>query len=203
MVCGPRWSKRGEGPGLGGIAAWAMRGQKRFSRDRRGAFRPRLLQGAQELLGRITSECISAVEAGTVTTKRVFPVAYPDDEGAQAEYEEMTGAALLEGRLADLKVLVGTVENEDLSEAEMGNWLRALEVLRLVLGTQLDVGEGDIELDSGDFVPREMLVYQYLSGLQSEVIDALADLLPEVEEEPDIDPDAGFGWGFNASPGGD
>ena len=55
-----------------------------------------------------------------------------------------------------------------------------MEVLRLLLGTQLDVSEDMAELDPLDPLDAEdprtdqLTVYQYLSMLQNEIVDALS-----------------------------
>ena len=48
-------------------------------------------------------------------------------------------------------------------------------MLRLLLGTQLDVSEDITEVDADDPRADQFTVYQYLSMLQNEIVDALAD----------------------------
>ena len=51
------------------------------------------------------------------------------------------GGELLDGRRAALDLVAQTVERDRLSAEEADSWLRALNDLRLVLGTRLDVQE--------------------------------------------------------------
>lgn len=111
---------------------------------------------------------------------RLFPPAYPEDVERDEEYETLVRAALLEGKLAALRVVEQTVESEHLDEEQLGAWLGALESLRLVLGTQLGVTEESyaeqIALDN----PRApaFALYGYLSWLQEQAVEALAAGLP-------------------------
>jgi hypothetical protein len=57
-------------------------------------------------------------------------------------------------------------------------------VLRLLLGTQLDVSEDFTEIEPGDPREDQFTVYQYLSMLQNEIVDTLADALPREGTSP-------------------
>ncbi len=48
----------------------------------------------------------------------------------------------------------------------------------MLLGTQLDVSEDFTEIDPGDPRVDQFTVYQYLSMLQNEIVDTLAEALP-------------------------
>ena len=61
---------------------------------------------------------------------------------------------------------------------QLGQWLGALEVLRLMLGTSLDVSEDVEDIPESDPRSSQVAVYRYLSWLQGEVIDALGAMLP-------------------------
>jgi hypothetical protein len=113
------------------------------------------------------------------STARVFPVAYTDDARAEADYREMMGSQLLQQHQRSLDTLAATAAAASIDDSEIHQWLDAVEVLRLVLGTQLDVSEGGIEIDAGDPRIDEFTVYHYLSMLQEEIVDALAAALPD------------------------
>ena len=109
------------------------------------------------------------------TAKRLFPVAYTDDDAAQADYHEMMGGSLLDHHQHALDVLVSTIDEPPSTSSDLHGWLGAVEVLRLLLGTQLDVSEDITEIDPGDPRADQFTVYQYLSMLQNEIVDTLAD----------------------------
>jgi hypothetical protein len=83
---------------------------------------------------------------------------------------------LLEGRRAALRTFAATIDADVLSAEELESWLRALNDLRLFLGTRLDVREEDL---AGPFDPRdpqaeERALYAYLSWLQEHAVEALS-----------------------------
>jgi len=107
---------------------------------------------------------------------RLFPVAYPDDEDRQTEYRLLVHDELLSSHLGALAVLEETADAERLDEDQLLAWMRALNDVRLVLGTRLGVTEEGDERPSSPRDPRTsaFAVYDYLTYLQGEIIDALS-----------------------------
>ncbi len=70
-----------------------------------------------------------------------------------------------------------TLGKDTLDADEADAWLRALNDLRLVLGTRLDVTEDlDYEnLDLNEPRGRDLAVYGYLTWLQEQLVEALAE----------------------------
>ena len=101
---------------------------------------------------------------------RLFPPAYEDDQDERA-YRELAGNDLLEGRHEALELLASTAERERLTADEADAWLRALNDLRLVLGTRLDVQE-DMLATSPE--TPELALYGYLSWLQEQLVAAMS-----------------------------
>ena len=87
----------------------------------------------------------------------------------------MMGGSLLDHHQHALDTLVSTIDETTIDVDELNGWLGAVEVLRLLLGTQLDVSEDFTEIDPGDPRVDQFTVYQYLSMLQNEIVDTLAD----------------------------
>ena len=116
-------------------------------------------------------------ESRDPSLRRLFPPAYDDEEDERA-YRELAGDELLSGRRQALELLAATARSDRLSAAEADAWLRALNDLRLVLGTRLDVQE-DMPIDR----PKspEHALYIYLSWLQEQLVAALEP----TESEPD------------------
>ena len=82
---------------------------------------------------------------------------------------------LLSGRLAALDVVDATVRSTTLTEEEVLTWMGAINDLRLVLGTRLDVSEDmDVDIDPSDPEGQALAVYHYLSFLLDSIVDALA-----------------------------
>lgn len=135
--------------------------------------------------------------------RRLRPPAYTGMPEHEEEYRRFMGDDLQERQLAALAVMEETVDADRLTEEQAQGWLAALNTLRLVLGTQLDVSE-DLDMAGvGRDDPRApgLALYGYLSWLLDQLVDALAAGLPDVGEGPDL-PDAG-GAGGGDVPGGD
>jgi hypothetical protein len=107
--------------------------------------------------------------------RRLFPPAYSepaDDE----QYRSLVRDQLVSGRSKALSTVRRTLGDEELELDEADDWVRALNDLRLVLGTrwdvteQMDYGALDLEEPRG----RELAVYGYLSWLQEQLVEALA-----------------------------
>jgi hypothetical protein len=107
--------------------------------------------------------------------RRLFPPAHADRE-SEEQYRALVGDELLAGRAKALATVRGTLGRDTLDPDEADAWLRALNDLRLVLGTRLDVSE-EIDWDAVDLQDprgRDLAVYGYLSWLQEQLVEALA-----------------------------
>jgi hypothetical protein len=152
-----------------------------IARTRRGDFRVRLLPRERELLRGLPGQLREQLDGGDPSLARLFPPAYPDDPSADHEYERLVGRELRDGKLAALGVLERTADAERLDEKQLGAWLGALESLRLVLGTRLDVSEEMYATPPDPYDPQApmLALYGWLSWLQEEVVEALASTLPD------------------------
>jgi Domain of unknown function (DUF2017) len=151
-----------------------------IARRRDGRFRVRLLAQERELLRRLPDELRDLLADDDPTLVRLFPPAYPEDERADEDYRGLVRGELLDGKLAALRTLQETADEQRLDEKQLGAWLGALESLRLVLGTQLDVTEETYVAppDPRDPQAQQYALYGWLSWLQEEVVQALASGLP-------------------------
>jgi hypothetical protein len=137
----------------------------RLSRDKRA-----LLTGlAAELRALLDGE------PSDPALRRLSPPAYEDEQDEDA-YRELMGGELLDGRHEALELIARTAGQEHLSPEEAEAWLRALNDLRLVLGTRLDVQEDTFldELRPEDPRAPALAVYGYLSWLQEQLVAALS-----------------------------
>ncbi len=146
-------------------------------RTRSGDYELRLSAEERELLRGLAPRMQEVLTDDTdPVLERLFPVAYPVDEGRQAEYAVLVRGELLDSHLAALRVLEETVDAERLDEERLQAWMRALNQVRLVLGVRLEVTEEGHERPSDPSDPRAaaFAIYDYLTYLQGDVIDALA-----------------------------
>lgn len=142
-----------------------------------GGVRLRLSPEERTLLVGLTADLRELLEAtpDDPSLRRLFPPAY-DDDADQRAYRELTGDSLLDGRRDALELLAQTADREQLSAEEADAWLRALNDLRLVLGTRLDVQEDTFASEPDLNEPRghALAVYGYLSWLQEQLVEALS-----------------------------
>jgi hypothetical protein len=106
--------------------------------------------------------------------RRLFPPAYSDDE-SDDQYRSLVRDQLVGGRAKSLATVRETLGEKTLSAEQADEWLRALNDLRLVLGTRLGVTQ-DLDYESIDLdTPhgRDLAVYGYLTWLQEQLVEAL------------------------------
>jgi hypothetical protein len=153
---------------------------KPIERERDGTYRLRLPAEERDVLRALPGQLRELLGTDDPSLARLFPPAYSDDPEADDEYGALVRGELLEGRLDALLVVEATVDAERLDESQMAAWLDALESLRLVLGTQLDVSEATYahDLDPSDPLAPALALYGYLSWLQEQAVDALSAGLP-------------------------
>jgi hypothetical protein len=153
-----------------------MWSERRIERSADGDYVLRLPEGERALLRGLPGELESVLEAAPEdpALRRLFPHAY-EDEQDEAAYRELMGDELLEGRRRALQVLAQTAEAERLTGEQAQAWLTALNDLRLVLGTRLDVRDETLLEGLADDDPRapELALYAYLSLLQEQLVEAL------------------------------
>ena len=121
--------------------------------------------------------------AADTSVARLFPVVHPDHPEREAEYQRLMRDELITSRLAGLDavqaVLGRSGRKVTLEESEMTAFVQAINSVRLVLGTVLDVDEDD-EIDpSGELLETpEYQLYGYLSWLLDSAVRAMSGGLP-------------------------
>jgi hypothetical protein len=149
-----------------------------FSRTGDGGIELALSRDERTLLAGLAAELRAQLDGdtGEPSLRRLFPPAYEDAADERA-YRDLAGDSLLDGRRAALKLLAETVDRDRLSAEEADAWLRALNDLRLVLGTRLDVQEDTFAADLRRDDPNApaLAVYGYLSWIQEQLVAALSE----------------------------
>lgn len=148
-----------------------------MKRTRSGHFEIRLSADERDLLRGLGPRMREVLtdEADPVR-QRLFPVAYPDDDDRQTEYRLLAHDELLESHLGALTILEETVDADRLDADALTAWMRALNEVRLVLGTRLEITEDGDErpADRDDPEAQAFAIYDYLTYLQGEIIEALS-----------------------------
>src|SRR6266508_1700917 len=116
-------------------------GRARIRRRKDGAFDFRIGEQERELIKSLLPQMQELLAVDDPSLTRLFPPAYANDAERDEEYRRLTRDDLLASRFSDFDVVEHTVEADRLEEHEAEAWMRALNGLRLVLGTRLDVTE--------------------------------------------------------------
>jgi hypothetical protein len=145
-----------------------------------GAFVLRLGLEERALLRKLTAELevLLATEPEDPSLRRLRPAAY-EDEDVEREYRALTGSELESLRQENLRALQETAGRERLEEGDLDHWLAALNDLRLVLGTRLDVTEDEFADGFDPTAPHayELAVYAFLTWLQEAAVEAASSHL--------------------------
>ena len=161
----------------------------RWKRFRSGPDDTLIVSLAEEELGLLRSlpEQLRVVfegEGDDPARERLFPRAYldPTAETEEAEWQALVQPSLLRERLDALELITSTLGRASqsgewwqiaLTPEEVQAWLGVLNDTRLVLGTRLAVTEEERELDPADPEAGAYAMYQWLTWLQGDLVEAL------------------------------
>jgi hypothetical protein len=152
-----------------------------IERTKSGDFRVRLSADQRDLLRRLTGELEELLreDPADPSLRRLIPPAYEDDDAGEREFRSLMSGELDMRRRGSLRRLEETAGHDRLSAEELEGWLTALNDLRLVLGTRLDVTEDQF---ADGFDPQGpnahgLAVYAFLTWLQESAVEAAASLL--------------------------
>jgi len=107
--------------------------------------------------------------------RRLFPTAYPDDPEKDAGYQVLARDQLIDGRREAIEIMKRTAGSDILTFEEVSAWMGICNDLRLVLGTQLEISEDDLEgLPDDDPRAPTMTLYQVLGWIVSDIVEALS-----------------------------
>jgi hypothetical protein len=144
-------------------------------RARDGSFQLRMTDDERDLIVNLAGQLRELLMTDEIEgLERLYPPAYANDPERESEYRSMVHDELLEKRLAAVDIVEGTATATTLTEAEMTAWMGAVNDLRLVLGTRLDVSEDQDFPALDDPNAPAFAVYQYLTFLLGEIVHALS-----------------------------
>jgi hypothetical protein len=129
------------------------------------------------LIGEVR-ELLTTAPIGDPKLARLFPPAYFDNDEAEIEYQRLMRDELIASRLDSIATVDAFLSNDKLkivTFAQLDAFCAALNSVRLVLGTLLNVGEIDDDLDEDDPRHDELALYNFLSWLLDSAISALME----------------------------
>jgi hypothetical protein len=153
-----------------------MQSPRRIRRTRKGDFELRIPSHEREILAALPSRLRELLGSDDPAVGRLFPPAYEDDPARQADYENLVRGDLTAQRLRSLEIMEETLHSDRLDADQVAAWLGALNDLRLVLGTKLDVDEDmdpDDVSETDEQAPAYALYY-YLGWLEEQIVAELA-----------------------------
>ncbi|HEY3809874.1 MAG TPA: DUF2017 family protein [Acidimicrobiales bacterium] len=142
-------------------------------RDRQGGYHLNLSDDDRGVLRQLAPQFRDLLDdPGQPVLQRLFPPAYSDAAHAeqQDEYRRLMQEDLVTRHRDELDLLGSTAAATHLSEEQLLGWTRALNSLRLVLGTFLDVSEDEERRPE----TVEESLYHWLSYLLGEAIEELS-----------------------------
>jgi Domain of unknown function (DUF2017) len=150
---------------------------RQIERDSAGGVRLRFAEEELFLMRELVDQLEPLLEdPDDPAVRRLFPPAHTEPENEE-QYRSLVRDQLVADRVKALGTVRDTLGREALNAEEAEAWLRALNDLRLVLGTRLDVSE-DLDwehIDVHEPRGRDLAVYAYLSWLQEQLIEALGE----------------------------
>jgi hypothetical protein len=147
-------------------------------RERDGGFSMKVPGGERAVIREVLTQLRSALDGDPTADpgfRRLFPVAYADDPEREREYRSMVGEELTAKRRAQIDTVLSTIDSTTLTEDELFAWMGAINDLRLVLGTRLDVSEEtDLAVGPDDPDAPAYALYGYLGWLLEQCVAAVA-----------------------------
>jgi hypothetical protein len=152
------------------------RPELRFRRLRRGVYQLRLPPEERSALRTLCEDVRAVLASGDASTRRLFPPGHAEDPVASHEFQAMVHDDLMASHLGALDTMEQTIDATRLNDEQAAEWLAALNQIRLVLGTRLDVTEELYEAGLPPDDPRGpgMAMYHYLGLLQEQAVEAVA-----------------------------
>jgi hypothetical protein len=151
------------------------RSHRRIRRTRGGVFELTIPEVERRILRSLPGQLRELLASDDPALGRLFPPAYPDEPDRNTEYDQMVRGDLESQRLSSLDTMEATIDAEHLDEDQLVAWLGAINDLRLVLGTRLDVTEDEPEVDDADPRAPSYALYYYLGWLEEQAVEALAE----------------------------
>jgi hypothetical protein len=150
-------------------------------RRRDGRYAIQLDPAIRALIASTAEQFASTIEPDDPMARRLYPPAYPgaEDRTAEKAYRALVDGALVTHRRQSLSTVCDTAHAKSLTEEELLAWLSAVESIRLVLGTRLDVSEEMLPPDPSDPSATDYALYDLFGQLQYLIVEVLAAELPD------------------------
>ncbi len=110
--------------------------------------------------------------------RRLFPVAYPDDDEKEEEYQRLIREELVASRLGAIESVTRTVDPANakalLDEGDTIAFMQSINAIRLVLGSMLGITDDDSADAADEADTPEHHLYDFLSWLLEWTVRSLS-----------------------------
>ncbi len=110
--------------------------------------------------------------------RRLFPIAYPDDEEKEAEYQRLMREELVASRVAAIESVSRTLDPANakvlLDEGQTIAFMQSINAIRLVLGSMLGIDDDESADEADETDSPEHQLYDFLSWLLEWTVRALS-----------------------------
>lgn len=146
-----------------------------------------------QVLRQVATEVVALLTDGfdreDPVVERLFPDVYPEDPAATTEFREFTDGELKTAKIDQAGAMLAVLPASGAAEVSLDDesaeaWLRALNDVRLALGTRLEL-EDDTDLEAAldeavladptSARAGQLSLYAYLGYLQESLLTALID----------------------------
>lgn len=162
------------------MSVWPRRDRPWISRRRNGGVSITIDEQIRGVLKSLLDQLREMLLTGDHDAlRRLYPTAYPQDEERDKAYRALVHDSLLGQRLEHIESMENTLSRESLDDAELTVWMHAVNSVRLVLGTVLDVSEDDEFIDTDHPQAQQYALYYLLGYLLEQIVAVLFDTVPE------------------------
>lgn len=108
--------------------------------------------------------------------RRLFPVAYPEDEEKEAEYQRLMREELVTSRLSAIETVTTVLDPDHglLDEPQTIAFMQSINAIRLVLGSMLGITDDESADLAEDALSPEHQLYDFLSWLLEWTVRSLS-----------------------------
>lgn len=139
-----------------------------------GNYQVAVSENEKELVSIISVEVTSFLQRNTGEASRLFPPAYIDEPEAENEYQAMIHNDLVAAHIFALEALNESLAKPEVTESDLIEIMRALNILRLFLGERLNISE-DYEDSPSETDPSYdiWILFQIFGQMLSSIINVL------------------------------
>ncbi len=150
--------------------------KREIQRTGADTFRLELHPKIRRLLADLKDMTLSHIEEGSPASRRIYPIAYQGSPEMEMDFEQLTRKPLAHHHRENLDLFGDSISKSVLSEAEALAWIGALNDMRLVLGTALDITEDQPLVDPSDPNYEGHVIYDLLTFLQGMFIEEIQNM---------------------------